>query len=175
MRASGGCQNRSRNPPTLLTQPVDQKCNRVIHRTLGSSLWMRTHSSLSGSAASPVGFPDHAHHLASANQLAHHLEPGASRAFAIAPTARGFSGAGPAGRLFTWCNGMRQRIFGTFFGDSVIFIRRKDFDVIGGFPDVPIMEDYELCCRMRRQGRVVRLPLEVMSSNRRYCDTPRSG
>lgn len=78
----------------------------------------------------------------------------------------------PFDRLLTFCNGLRQKLWGTFYGDSVMFLRTCAFADAGACPQIPIMEDYELSVRMRKLGEVVRLPLEVTTSNRRYRDRP---
>ena len=60
---------------------------------------------------------------------------------------------------------------GIVFGDQGIFVRSKLFNALGGFPDQPIMEDYEFVRRMRRHGRVVLLPEAVTTSARRWLST----
>lgn len=57
---------------------------------------------------------------------------------------------------------------GFFYGDSAIFMRRSIFEAMGGFKPLPMMEDFDLCLRMRRLGRTVRLPERVLSSGRRW-------
>jgi rSAM/selenodomain-associated transferase 2 len=55
------------------------------------------------------------------------------------------------------------------FGDQAIFIRREYFTTIGGFHDIPIMEDVDLMKRIRRQGgRICIIPEKVLTSPRRY-------
>jgi rSAM/selenodomain-associated transferase 2 len=53
-------------------------------------------------------------------------------------------------------------------GDHGIFCRRKVFDEIGGFPEVPLMEDVEFFRRLRRCGRIVIIPERLVASSRRY-------
>jgi hypothetical protein len=67
-------------------------------------------------------------------------------------------------RLANW----RGRRLGVVFGDQAIFARRSDFVAIGGFPDQPLMEDWELVRRLRRQGRAVVLPQAAVTSGRRW-------
>lgn len=45
---------------------------------------------------------------------------------------------------------LRSRLTGIATGDQAIFIRRATFDAIGGFADLPLMEDVDLCARLRR-------------------------
>ena len=56
------------------------------------------------------------------------------------------------------------------WGDQAQFIRRKTFLDAGGFRELPIMEDYELARRMKRNGRVAILPLAVRTSGRRFLE-----
>jgi rSAM/selenodomain-associated transferase 2 len=64
----------------------------------------------------------------------------------------------------------RSRRLGITFGDQAIFVRRRHFRQIGGFPLQPIMEDYEFLRRLRRRGRVVILPRAAVTSARRWRD-----
>jgi rSAM/selenodomain-associated transferase 2 len=63
---------------------------------------------------------------------------------------------------------LRTRITLCPWGDQAQFIRRAEFLEMGGFPPMPIMEDYELALRMRRRGPTVILPLTAVTSGRRF-------
>ncbi|OFV98723.1 MAG: hypothetical protein A3H94_05460 [Acidobacteria bacterium RIFCSPLOWO2_02_FULL_60_20] len=54
------------------------------------------------------------------------------------------------------------------FGDQAIFLRADGFRAVGGFPEVPIMEDVELIRRLRKQGRIGIAPVPVVTSARRW-------
>ena len=54
------------------------------------------------------------------------------------------------------------------YGDQAQFMTRKVFEKFGGFPEIPIMEDLEMSRSLRRLGRLVRIPLRVTTSSRRY-------
>jgi len=54
------------------------------------------------------------------------------------------------------------------WGDQAQFIEREEFLAAGGFRDIPIMEDYELAERMKREGKTVVLPEKVTTSGRRF-------
>ncbi|MBI1955732.1 MAG: TIGR04283 family arsenosugar biosynthesis glycosyltransferase [Acidobacteria bacterium] len=56
------------------------------------------------------------------------------------------------------------------FGDQAIFLRAYDFRAVGGFPDLPIMEDVELIRRLRKQGRIGIAPVPVVTSARRWVE-----
>ncbi len=56
------------------------------------------------------------------------------------------------------------------FGDQVMFCRRADFWTCGGFdPDLPILEDADLCLRLLRRGRIYQVNRIVQSSDRRVA------
>jgi len=55
-------------------------------------------------------------------------------------------------------------------GDQALFVCRDLFNKIGGFPDFPIMEDFELIRRLRRKGKISILPESVRTSPRRYLN-----
>jgi len=40
------------------------------------------------------------------------------------------------------------------------------FEALGGFPDIPVMEDLEFAARLKRYGRLERIPLPAVSSAR---------
>jgi len=55
------------------------------------------------------------------------------------------------------------------YGDQAIFISRDLFSQIGGFRDMPIMEDLELMTRLRKLGKkIFILPDKAMTSPRRW-------
>ena len=53
-------------------------------------------------------------------------------------------------------------------GDHGIFCRRTAFVDIGGFPEVPLMEDVEFFRRLRRSGRVMHSQKRILVNPRRY-------
>jgi rSAM/selenodomain-associated transferase 2 len=69
-------------------------------------------------------------------------------------------------RVANW----RSRFFQMPYGDQALFVRRDLFNKIGGFPDFPIMEDFELIRRLRRKGKITILPESVLTSPRRYLN-----
>jgi rSAM/selenodomain-associated transferase 2 len=54
------------------------------------------------------------------------------------------------------------------FGDHGFFCRRTAFEGIGGFPEVPLMEDAEFFRKLRRLGRIAVISSRLISSPRRY-------
>jgi len=65
---------------------------------------------------------------------------------------------------------LRSRRLQFPYGDQAIFLRADLFREVGGFPDMPIMEDFELVRRLRRRGRIATAPLPVLTSGRRWAD-----
>jgi rSAM/selenodomain-associated transferase 2 len=63
---------------------------------------------------------------------------------------------------------LRDRLFGGFTGDQAIFIDRKRFFEIGGYKDIPLFEDLDMARKMRKYGKVVRIPDHAIASNRRW-------
>ncbi len=72
----------------------------------------------------------------------------------------------PLLRLYAACTRLGPRIF--HYGDQGIFVRRDTFEALGGYRDLPLMEDVDFLRRLRRTGRTVLLPLPVITSARRF-------
>jgi len=62
----------------------------------------------------------------------------------------------------------RSRVFQMPYGDQAIFLRANLFRSIGGFPEMPIMEDFVFIQRLKKEGRVVIAPIAVTTSSRRW-------
>lgn len=54
------------------------------------------------------------------------------------------------------------------FGDRGLFTRRDVFEVIGGFPDIPLFEDLELVRMLHKRGQFEFLADQVTTSARRF-------
>ncbi|KUL35486.1 TIGR04283 family arsenosugar biosynthesis glycosyltransferase [Streptomyces regalis] len=65
---------------------------------------------------------------------------------------------------------LRARHLRHIFGDQAMFIRRKDFDELGGFPDLALMEDLEMSRRLNRRGPLAFLPATSTASARRLVE-----
>ena len=52
--------------------------------------------------------------------------------------------------------------------DQGIFLRRETLAGIGGVPDVPLMEEFELCRRLRPLGRIALADATVVTSARKF-------
>jgi rSAM/selenodomain-associated transferase 2 len=62
----------------------------------------------------------------------------------------------------------RSRATGICTGDQAIFVRRDVFEALGGYADIPLMEDIELSRRLKRRGRLAALRLRVSTSARKW-------
>lgn len=71
-------------------------------------------------------------------------------------------------RLIEWGVRLRVLLFRLPYGDQAVFVRRSVLDALGGVPQVPIMEDLDLVRAMKARGRLARVPLDVVTSARRY-------
>ena len=71
-------------------------------------------------------------------------------------------------RLLEWGTRLRVALLRLPYGDQALFVRRSVLDSIGGFPQVPIMEDLDLVAGLKRRGRLVLLALPATTSARRY-------
>ncbi|MBC1221260.1 TIGR04283 family arsenosugar biosynthesis glycosyltransferase [Nostoc sp. UCD121] len=54
------------------------------------------------------------------------------------------------------------------YGDQAIFLTKEAFQQISGFPELPIMEDFELMRRLKPLGRIVIITTPVLTSARRW-------
>lgn len=63
---------------------------------------------------------------------------------------------------------LRSRLTRVATGDQAIFVWRKVFEEIGGFPDIPIMEDIAFSRALKKKGRVACLRSRVVTSSRRW-------
>jgi rSAM/selenodomain-associated transferase 2/rSAM/selenodomain-associated transferase 1 len=63
---------------------------------------------------------------------------------------------------------LRVAVFGLPYGDQALFVRTQVFRAIGGYRDLPLMEDVEFVRRVRKVGRVFHSPSTVLTSTRRW-------
>jgi rSAM/selenodomain-associated transferase 2 len=77
-------------------------------------------------------------------------------------------GTHPLLRLVAWSMNRRSRLTGIATGDQALFVRREAFAKVGGFPDLPLMEDVALSRSLRCLGRPLCLRARVTTSGRRW-------
>jgi rSAM/selenodomain-associated transferase 2/rSAM/selenodomain-associated transferase 1 len=74
-----------------------------------------------------------------------------------------------AGIRFIECMAnFRSRILRLPYGDQALFMKKALFDRIGGYPEMPIMEDFILVRRLRREGKIIIVDKAVATSPRRW-------
>ena len=72
-------------------------------------------------------------------------------------------------RIIERISSLRARITRVPFGDQAIFMGREYFHKIGGYREIPIMEDVEIMRRIRSRGdKIVFIPERVRTSSRRW-------
>jgi rSAM/selenodomain-associated transferase 2 len=71
----------------------------------------------------------------------------------------------PARMVAGWAN-FRARWLGLPYGDQGLLISRTLYDAVGGYPELPLMEDVELARALR--GRLRPIPLAAVTSAERY-------
>jgi hypothetical protein len=63
---------------------------------------------------------------------------------------------------------LRVALLGLPYGDQALFVRRHVFARLGGYRDLPLMEDIEFVRRVSKAGRVVHSRAAVLTSARRW-------
>ncbi len=71
-------------------------------------------------------------------------------------------------RIIEWLMNWRSRISEIATGDQAIFVQRKLFERIGGFPNIELMEDIALSEFLKRDGPPLCLWHRVITSSRRW-------
>lgn len=82
-----------------------------------------------------------------------------------------FDNQGLAFKLINVYSNLRAKLTGMYHGDQGIFIRKKVYEKIGGFPNIPLMEDVVLSRTMRKAGKTILLDSAVTTSARRIENT----
>jgi rSAM/selenodomain-associated transferase 2 len=67
-----------------------------------------------------------------------------------------------------WLMSVRSRLTGIATGDQAIFVRRDAFQAVGGFEQIPLMEDIALSKRLKRISRPHCVAERVVTSGRRW-------
>lgn len=98
------------------------------------------------------------------------------RALTVGPHCWGrfdvrIDGTHPLLPVIAWLMNRRSRLTGIATGDQGIFVTRRAFDHVGGFPQQVLMEDVALSRRLKRLSRPVCLRERVTTSGRRWEKT----
>ena len=76
------------------------------------------------------------------------------------------SGQHPMLRVVEWMMNQRSRLTGVCTGDQGIFLTKHAFENVGGYPEIPLMEDIELSVRLKAAPHCIRQKL--VTSSRRW-------
>ena len=104
----------------------------------------------------PSGFDDHVRRLLAGPGVS----AGAFRLRLDAPFLRF--------RIIEGLANWRSRSMEMPYGDQAIFVKASLFREVGGFPDVPVMEDVELIRHLRKKGRIAIADVPAVTSARRW-------
>lgn len=70
------------------------------------------------------------------------------------------------------CSRLRHEFFcramKNIYGDQGIFVRRETLETVGGVPDIPLMEEFELCKKLSAEGRLILANAIVQTSSRKF-------
>ncbi|MGW8186765.1 MAG: TIGR04283 family arsenosugar biosynthesis glycosyltransferase [Desulfobacterales bacterium] len=82
--------------------------------------------------------------------------------------ALGIDSSLPSLRIMEHGANWRSRFLQKPYGDQAIFMAAETFRAIGGYIELPIMEDFELVRRLKQKGRIIVLTASVTTSARRW-------
>lgn len=71
-------------------------------------------------------------------------------------------------RMIAFLMNWRSRLTGIATGDQCIFIRRSIFKTLGGYAEIPLMEDIEISKRLKSYSRPACISLPIVTSARRW-------
>ena len=78
-----------------------------------------------------------------------------------------FEGEDCFARLLTTAYSLQRRL-GFYYGDSSIWVRQEVFEQLGGYRELPIMDDYDFVRRLEGGHRTRCLPGPARTSPRRW-------
>ena len=70
--------------------------------------------------------------------------------------------------VIAWFMNRRSHLTGIATGDQAMFVRRHAFATVGGFPEIPLMEDIALSRSLKCLGRPLCLRERAVTSGRRW-------
>jgi len=71
-------------------------------------------------------------------------------------------------RFISWMANLRSSFLKLPYGDQGYFVRKEVFDKMGGYRDIGLMEDVDFFRRLKKEGEVILLDKEILSSARRW-------
>ena len=74
----------------------------------------------------------------------------------------------PGLRLIEWGIKWRSRFWQMPYGDQAIFLTKQSFIQVGNFPEIPIMEDFQIIKNLKRLNKITIIDVPVVTSPRRW-------
>lgn len=74
----------------------------------------------------------------------------------------------PLMRAISYLSRLRARALKLPYGDHGIFVKREVFRAMGGFRELPIMEDFDFSRRLKRRGKISFIGCCILASARRW-------
>lgn len=71
-------------------------------------------------------------------------------------------------RVVEWGVRLREMVFKLPYGDQALFVRRQVFEAVGGYPEVPLLEDVLLVERLKQRGKLYEFPERAITSARKW-------
>jgi rSAM/selenodomain-associated transferase 2 len=75
--------------------------------------------------------------------------------------------------LVSLLGNFRTRLTSTFYGDYGFFLKKEMFEKIGGYDDLPFLEDVEFCRKAKKFGKLKQIDCKIYTSSRRYISKGR--
>lgn len=73
-------------------------------------------------------------------------------------------------KYISYTSNLRAKYLKLYFGDQGIFIKKNVFKKLGGYPDIPLMEDLELSIRLKKIAKTIVLKDKIGTSARRFVE-----
>ncbi len=71
-------------------------------------------------------------------------------------------------RIVELINRIRYRLRKRYYGDQGLFVRKKVFEKVCGFPEIELLESAYLCKSLKEYGNLVLIKRKVITSSRRF-------
>ena len=71
-------------------------------------------------------------------------------------------------RYTEFASNRKNHILKLMYGDMGMFVRKELFHKMGGYKEIPIVEDMDFCRRLKKFGRIVIIPKRINTSTRRW-------
>lgn len=82
----------------------------------------------------------------------------------------GINSPGLRFRLIEVVANLRSRIAGLLYGDQGIFMRKETFNKVGGYANIPLMEDIEISGKLKNTGKLALVEPPIKASPRRWIE-----